>query len=116
MEWMAWDSRTKAQACSCLRSFERHAADDESLRLLSEDGRFAFPGLFETVEFADSRIIFDGSKCVVGHGDRAALDVLEQVLGDRLLRAVQDFDSDDGGALILDAEAAERLGDLSNKV
>ena len=94
------------------RSLECHAADDESLRLLSENGRFAFLGLFETVDLADSGIVFDGSKGIVGQSDRAAFDVLKQVLGERLFRTVQDFDSNDGGALILNTEAAERLGDL----
>ena len=66
----------------CLRSFERHAADDESFRFLPEDGGLALLGLVETVELADSRIVFDGSESVIGQSDRTSLDVLEQVLGE----------------------------------
>jgi hypothetical protein len=40
------------------------------------------------------------------------LDVLEQVFGERLLWAVQDFDSNNRCSCVLDAETAERLGDL----
>jgi len=96
----------------CLRSLERHAANDERFRFLSEDGRFALLRLVETVEFADSRIVFDRGKCIVGQSDRTSLDVLEQVLGNRLLWTFQDFDGNNGGARVLDAEAAEGLGDL----
>lgn len=100
-------------ALHCLRSLERHAADDESFRLLSEDGRLAFFGLVKTVDLADSRIVFDGGEGIVGQSNRASLDVLEQVLGDRLLWAAQDFDGNNGSTRILDAKAAKRLGDLS---
>jgi hypothetical protein len=100
----------------CLRSLERHAADDGGFRLLSEDGGLAFLGLVETVELADPCVVFDGSKSVVGQSEGTSLDVLEQMLGDRLLWVVQDFDGNNGGGGVLDAEAAERLGDLLSEV
>jgi hypothetical protein len=78
--------RRESSIClHCLRSFERHAADDESFRFLSEDGGLALLGLVETVELADPRIVFDGSESAVGQSDRTSLDVLEQVLGERLV-------------------------------
>jgi hypothetical protein len=96
----------------CLRSFERHAANDKGFGLLAEDRRLAFLGLVKTVELADPRIIFDGSESIIGQGDGTSLDVLKQVFGERLLRATQDFDGNNGSGGVLDAEAAERLGDL----
>lgn len=79
----------------CLRSLERHAADDESLGLLSEDSRLAFLGLVKTIDFADSRIVFDGGESFVSQSDGISFDILQQMLGEGLLWTGQDFDSDD---------------------
>jgi hypothetical protein len=96
----------------CLRSLECHAANDESLCLLPEDRRLALLGLVKTVELADPRIVFDGSKSIVGQSNGISLDVLEQVFGERLLWALEDLDSNNRCSCVLDAETAERLGDL----
>lgn len=85
----------KAMGLRCLRSLERHAADDESVGLLSEDSRLAFLGLVKTIDFADSRIIFDGGESFVGQSDGISFDILKQMLGEGLLWTGQDFDSDD---------------------
>lgn len=90
-----------------LRSLESHAANDGGFRLFSEDGGFAFLGLFETVDLADSCIVFDSGKGIVGQRNRTSLDILEQVLGDRLVWIVQDFDGNNRSARVLDAKSAE---------
>jgi hypothetical protein len=89
------------------RSLECHAANDESFCFFTKNSRLAFLGLVQTVNLADTGIVFDGSECFVGQRHKFALNIRSQVFCDRLFRALEHLHSHDMSARVLDSETTE---------
>lgn len=88
-------------------SLECHATNDKGFRFFSKDSRSTFLGLVKTVNLANAGVVFEGSECFVGQGDKFTFHICGQVFRDGLFGSLEYLHGDDVSACILDAETTE---------